>query len=379
MANQYILTDYLPIPNEVVLRKKEDDRREVTKKKNANDIIYLGTKQNFTKNTSSFINRETIDHLYHNFEADKAKGESMQKGSGILVKHSIDLKELEKQIENIDKYLIEFKALYRNPNFNKSIIRKNIEKFSSFSKKLEFLSDLVFISDKSPKPYFKWFRDIDNQSNDSYEFIRQFLIPKILFWNFKIDSFDNETLSVTWEINFKKLSEINKNVEFRKKYNNTKAFLIENILSKSSELSDNELETIKNAVIKIRLRQSKFRKDLLKNQSKNQCVFTGIKESKLLIAGHIKPWSISLNKERIDINNGILLTPTFDKLFDKFLISFNENGNVMFSNKIEKKVWNDLFPAFENIKDTKIILDNYNSEYLEYHRNTFIKKQNGDN
>lgn len=378
MAIQYILTDYLPIPNEVVLRKKEDDRREIAKKKNANDIIYLGTKQKFTENVSNFISNKIIDSLYDKFEENKQNRTSMQKESGILVRHSINLKELEKQIKNIDKYLTEFKTLYRNPNFNKLIIQKKINKLLISSKNLEFYSDLVFISDKSPKPYFKWFRNINEQSNSSYEFVRQFLIPKILSWNFKIDSFDNEILSVTWKINFSKLIELNKNTELRKKYNETKAFVIENILSKSSEFSDSELETIKNAVIKIRLKQSKFRKDLL-SSSKNKCIFTDINEPRLLIAGHIKPWSKSIKKERLDVNNGILLTPTFDKLFDKFLISFDENGKVMLSEKIEKNVWVSLFPSLENITNTKITIDDYNKEYLEYHRNIFKQNVDGDN
>jgi hypothetical protein len=371
MINQYILTKNLAIPNEVVLRKKKDDRREVTKKKNANDIIYLGTKTTFIKNVSNFINTEIIDALYNKFEEDKAKGESMQKGSGILVKHNIDLNELKKHIQFINKYLIEFKTLYTNPNFDKSNVLKSLNKYLKTSNYLEFYSDLVFISDKTPKPYFKWFRDIDDLSNDSFEFIKQFLIPKLLSWNFKIDSFENNILEVTWEINFTKLIEINNNKELKRKYNDAKSFFIKTVLSKSSDFSDSDLETIKNAVIKVRLGQSKFRKDLLTTPNKNKCIFTGIKDSKLLIAGHIKPWSISKNNERLDINNGILLTPTFDKLFDKFLISFDENGNVIYSKKIEDYVWINLFPSFEDIKNVKIIITNQNKDYLEYHRNFF--------
>lgn len=371
MAIQYILNNNLAIPNEVVLRKVEDDRREITKKKNANDIIYLGTKRNFIENVSGFITPEIIDALYDKFEVDKAEGNSMQEGSGILVKHKIELIKLKKQVQNIKKYLVEFKTLYRNPNFNESSVLENLEQYLKNSKYLEFYSDLVFISDKSPKPYFKWFRDINNPSNNSYEFIRQFLIPKLLSWNFKIDSFKNNTLTITWEINFTKLTEINKNTQLKKRYNSTKKFLIESILSKSSELSDSELETIKDAVIKIRLGQSKFRKNLLISPQKNSCAFTKIKESKLLIAGHIKPWNKSSNKERLDINNGILLTPTFDKLFDKFLISFDEKGKVIYSEQIENDIWNSLFPTFEKIKDISIIINEHNKEYLDYHRNVF--------
>ncbi|NYT27659.1 MAG: HNH endonuclease [Candidatus Thiodubiliella endoseptemdiera] len=41
-----------------------------------------------------------------------------------------------------------------------------------------------------------------------------------------------------------------------------------------------------------------------------------IDNSRLLTAGHIKPWSHSSNEEKLNPKNGILLSPLFDKLFD---------------------------------------------------------------
>lgn len=46
MEGEYLLNNDLSVPNEVILRITKDDRREVKKQKNANDIIYLGTKRN---------------------------------------------------------------------------------------------------------------------------------------------------------------------------------------------------------------------------------------------------------------------------------------------------------------------------------------------
>ena len=55
-------------------------------------------------------------------------------------------------------------------------------------------------------------------------------------------------------------------------------------------------------------------------------------------ASHIQPWRDSSNEERLDPNNGILLTPTYDHLFDKHLITFTDDGKIIFSWKIPADV-----------------------------------------
>src|SRR5215213_5728114 len=66
---------------------------------------------------------------------------------------------------------------------------------------------------------------------------------------------------------------------------------------------------------KVRIGQSYFRAKLLSEMK--SCPITGIDDKRLLIASHIKPWIHSNNDERINTKNGILLSPLFDKLFDK--------------------------------------------------------------
>jgi putative restriction endonuclease len=88
---------------------------------------------------------------------------------------------------------------------------------------------------------------------------------------------------------------------------------------------------------KIRQGQSYFRKSLLKEMKK--CPITGIDDKKLLVASHIKPWVHSNNEERVSSKNGILLSPLFDKLFDKGigLITFTLDKKILISNKLSKE------------------------------------------
>jgi len=50
-----------------------------------------------------------------------------------------------------------------------------------------------------------------------------------------------------------------------------------------------------------------------------------------LIASHVRPWRDSNNDERLDGENGLLLTPTVDHLFDKGFISFEDSGQLIVS------------------------------------------------
>ena len=88
--------------------------------------------------------------------------------------------------------------------------------------------------------------------------------------------------------------------------------LIEQQLLVSELLSATE----KVQVIKARRGQGIFRTNV--QQYENACRVTGIESGFLLIASHIKPWrSCVSSTERLDGNNGLLLTPHVDRLFDR--------------------------------------------------------------
>jgi putative restriction endonuclease len=94
------------------------------------------------------------------------------------------------------------------------------------------------------------------------------------------------------------------------------------------ELSSTE----KDAIIKSRIGQGKFRKGLIKKWG--SCSVTNLSNLSLLRASHIKPWSACNNDERLDPENGLLLHPSLDHLFDSGLISFDFHGHIIISSKL---------------------------------------------
>ncbi len=84
-------------------------------------------------------------------------------------------------------------------------------------------------------------------------------------------------------------------------------------------------------------------------------------------------WAKSSNNEKCDINNGLLLCPNHDALFDSGYISFNDDGEIIISEGLtqEDKKCMGVF------SDMKIELKEENRRYMEYHRKeVLIKKSN---
>lgn len=92
-------------------------------------------------------------------------------------------------------------------------------------------------------------------------------------------------------------------------------------------------ETEKEALLKVRVGQGWFRQALINRWA--GCAVTNCKDTSLLLASHIKPWSLCTTRaERLSPANGLLLTPNLDKAFDRGLISFDESFKVMLSPKL---------------------------------------------
>ncbi len=109
---------------------------------------------------------------------------------------------------------------------------------------------------------------------------------------------------------------------------------------KSEEREINKIEedktlskTEKEATVKARIGQGLYREKLLKKYS-DGCIITHINIPEVLIASHIKPWSVSNNSERTNGDNGFLLSATYDRLFDRGLISFENTGEIILSTMI---------------------------------------------
>ena len=131
-------------------------------------------------------------------------------------------------------------------------------------------------------------------------------------------------------------------------------------------------ETERSAIVKSRIGQGLFRKELIKKYN-SSCVITGINEKKLLIASHIKPWAVCTNAERLSAENGLLLSPTFDKLFDCGLISFADSGRILVSSQLSTEVVSKLHISTTdtfNLKASQELKQN-----LEYHRDVVFTTQ----
>jgi predicted restriction endonuclease len=61
---------------------------------------------------------------------------------------------------------------------------------------------------------------------------------------------------------------------------------------------------------------------------------SGCSVREVLRASHIKPWKPSTDRERLDGHNGLLLTADLDALFDRGLISFDDDGEMLVSARL---------------------------------------------
>jgi len=128
-------------------------------------------------------------------------------------------------------------------------------------------------------------------------------------------------------------------------------------------------ETEKKQLIKARRGQGLFRSRV--GILEKCCRVTGVNKKAHLRASHIKPWSKSTDSEKLDGNNGLMLSPHVDHLFDKGYISFTNDGGLLLSSKLDRNIMN-LWKIQPDINVGKF--NPNQSDYLEYHRDNIFKK-----
>lgn len=143
---------------------------------------------------------------------------------------------------------------------------------------------------------------------------------------------------------------------------------------KSSEIPSKE-ETKKekekkSEISRAREGQGKYREQLL--EQCRFCPFTMVADERLLIASHIKPWAASDENEKVDPYNGYILTPLYDKLFDRGFITFTENRHMILSEFISPYTWKQL--GLKNNTFIKALpMDDKRIEYLGFHHEAVFK------
>lgn len=154
---------------------------------------------------------------------------------------------------------------------------------------------------------------------------------------------------------------------------------VSSLIDQTREAIQNEFEALKVSasgkpelekvqIIKARTGQGLYRQNLLGVEER--CRVTGVDDPRVLIASHIKPWRASDDKEKLDGNNGLLLSPHVDCLFDKALITFSKPGHIQFVDNVTRLIANRW-----GIHDANIgKLNKSQQRYMEYHRDLLFEQ-----
>ena len=98
------------------------------------------------------------------------------------------------------------------------------------------------------------------------------------------------------------------------------------VAAELAELPTGIVGTEVERMVRQRVGQNKFR-DAMLDYWGGACAVTGVAIPEVLRASHAKPWAeCATDAERLDVFNGFLLSANLDALFDRFLISFDEQG-----------------------------------------------------
>lgn len=115
-----------------------------------------------------------------------------------------------------------------------------------------------------------------------------------------------------------------------------------------------------------RVGQDIFRRTLIEYWA-GRCAVTGLDVVELLRASHIKPWAdCETDAERLDVFNGLLLAPHLDALFDKGLVTFSDEGQLLCSSQLNDRQWALL--GVDRIEMRVHSLTDGHRAYLQWHR-----------
>jgi putative restriction endonuclease len=129
-------------------------------------------------------------------------------------------------------------------------------------------------------------------------------------------------------------------------------------------------ETERELLTQQRIGQGQFREKLKRYW--RGCAVTNCQAVDILRASHIKPWRVSNNEERLDLYNGLLLVPNLDAAFDKGLVSFTNEGEIMISPRLSK---NDQERLNIHLDLRLARLEEQHLKYMKYHREHVFQKE----
>lgn len=130
-------------------------------------------------------------------------------------------------------------------------------------------------------------------------------------------------------------------------------------------------ETEREAVVMARRGQGLFKQRVMRIE--RACRITGVNREEHLRASHCKPWRDASNEERLDGENGLLLTPTVDHLFDRGFIGFEDNGDLLVSPVAHPESLHRMGIQTDALVNVGRFSEGQR-RYLEFHRDSVLLK-----
>ena len=122
------------------------------------------------------------------------------------------------------------------------------------------------------------------------------------------------------------------------------------------------------ALVNQRVGQDFFRRAVVANYEETCCI-TGIADPRLLTASHIKPWGKDIDN-RHNPANGLLLSATLDRAFDRGLITVDRHRRIHISQQLREsrsRETRDYFVQFEQVMLRPAIRFDPDPAFLEWH------------
>ena len=261
--------------------------------------------------------------------------------------------------EDLKQYMQSIKPEYLNPTLN----YRGRDDFESLWRErmqaIELLDDMILFDVKDqtqivgPRGYI-------NSEDLGYQIIREISLPLVSYISVLKVSDGGRVPLFYWKL-FVDYDALDKDNALVFKYGRTQQEVT--IPAPRRTKRDEEIS-------RSRIGQGKYRDQLLEECP--FCPITMINDERLLIASHIKPWAVSSDKEKIDPHNGYMLSPLYDKLFDRGLISFTADRKMLVSNWLSPKNISRI--GLEDMKFYQNLpLGSDRLQYLEYHRDCVFK------
>ncbi len=237
-------------------------------------------------------------------------------------------------------------------------------------KMIESLKDVIFfrIDDQNQ---IKGNRGYVNASDPNYKIVREIALPLVSYLYIeKVGKESDPLYYLKLFVDFDAIWETANGplvFNYGKKKNKTASEIKE---VKEGVNAESKSEKKQEEIKKAREGQGKYREQLLTQC--RYCPFTMIADERLLIASHIKPWAASDDDEKIDPYNGYMLSPLYDKLFDRGFITFTEDRHLILSEFISPYTWN-LIKLKNNTFIKALPMDDKRIKYLKFHHESVFK------